>query len=96
MQDEYAALIVNGQFDNKTSKLFRALQKNTSGLNPSSLDTLRSAAFLAAVSKPPQASRYGSYSARGRGRGNYGYKGNNVSGRIPLGVPEAVPQKPVS
>jgi len=30
LQDEYAALIVNGQFDNKTSKLFRALQKNTS------------------------------------------------------------------
>jgi len=77
LQDEYAALIVNGQFNNKTSKLFRALQKNTSGLNPSSLDTLRSAASLAAVSKPPQASRYGSYPARCKGSGNYGYYGNN-------------------
>ena len=79
LQEEYAALIVNGQFDKRTSKLFLALQKNTSRHNPSSLDTLRSAASLAAVSKPPQASRYGSYSACGRGRGNYGYNASLVS-----------------
>ena len=31
LQDEYAALLVNGQFDDSTSRLFRALQRNTSG-----------------------------------------------------------------
>ncbi|KAH3726514.1 hypothetical protein DPMN_052381 [Dreissena polymorpha] len=36
MKDEYAAVLVNSQFDNSTSKLFRALQKNTSGLNAES------------------------------------------------------------
>uniref|UniRef100_A0A8W8K9C7 Uncharacterized protein n=1 Tax=Magallana gigas TaxID=29159 RepID=A0A8W8K9C7_MAGGI len=52
LQDEYASILVNSQFDSTTSKLFRALQKNTSGLTASSLETLRSAASLSAAAKP--------------------------------------------
>ena len=33
LQDEYAALLVKGRFDNTTSQLFRSLQKNTSGFD---------------------------------------------------------------
>ncbi|KAH3860993.1 hypothetical protein DPMN_023919, partial [Dreissena polymorpha] len=36
LQDEYAAVLLNSQFDNSTSRLFRAVQKNTSWLNAES------------------------------------------------------------
>ena len=65
---------MNSQFDNSTSKLFRALQKNTSGLNPESLETLRSAATIAAAGRP--ATR-GGFTGRGRGRFNSGRGGNS-------------------
>lgn len=68
LQDEFASLVVNSQFDSNTSKLFRALQKNTSGLNSTSLETLRSAATIAAASRT--ATR-GGYSGRGRQRGSF-------------------------
>lgn len=74
LQDEYASILVNGQFDASTSRIFRALQRNTAGLNPEALDTLRSAATLAAASTS-QGGRRGAYQpsyqgpARGRGRG---------------------------
>lgn len=42
--EEYASILINSQVGSTTSKLFRALQKNTSGLNISSLETLLSAA----------------------------------------------------
>lgn len=42
--EEYASILINSQFGSTTSTLFRALQKNTSGLNISSLETLWSAA----------------------------------------------------
>jgi len=67
LQDEYAALVVNSQFDNSTSRLFRALQKNTSGLNTDSLETLRSAATLAAASRQPRGNDRGRGSGRSRG-----------------------------
>jgi len=77
LQDEYASLIVNNQFDSGTAKLFRALQKNTSGLNPSSLETLRSAAAISAAGRqaPAPAPRGQGHSARGR-RGGFHYQGN--------------------
>ena len=37
LQEEYAALLVNGQFDASTAKIFRSLQKNTSGFDQDSL-----------------------------------------------------------
>ena len=40
LQDEYASLIVQGRFDKATSQTFRALQKNTSGLNAHALQNL--------------------------------------------------------
>lgn len=71
LQDEFAAILVNGQFDSSTSRLFRALQRNTSGLNPESLDSLRTAATLSAAGRPARGS--GSIQQfRGRGRGSYG------------------------
>lgn len=71
LQDEYAAILVNSQFDSSTSKLFMALQRNTSVLNPESMDMLRSAATLASAAKPSTTQRpqQGYYSVRGRQRG---------------------------
>lgn len=76
LQDEYASILVNSQFDSTTSKLFRALQKNTSGLNASSLETLRSAASLSAAAKPPPTRQYSGFSNRGyyRGGSRGGYR----------------------
>ncbi|KAH3704780.1 hypothetical protein DPMN_079841 [Dreissena polymorpha] len=80
LQDEYAAVLVNSQFDNSTSKLFLALQKNTSGLNAESLETLRSAATLATASRPQRGGYYRNQPARGRGRG-YGERYGDVYSR---------------
>ena len=41
LQDEYASLIVQGRFDKATSQTFKALQKNTSGLNAHALQNLK-------------------------------------------------------
>ena len=72
LQDEYASILVNSQFDTLTLKLFRALQKNTSGLNASALETLRSLA----KSPPSTTSRlYSIYNNRrqySRGRSRRG------------------------
>lgn len=81
LQDEYASILVNSQFDTTTSKLFRALQKNTSGLNASALETLRSAASLSAAAKPPASTasrQYSTYNNRGQYRG--GSRGGYRSG----------------
>ena len=51
LQEEYAALLVNGQFDASTAKIFRSLQKNTSGFDQDSLETLRAAATLSAAGR---------------------------------------------
>jgi hypothetical protein len=74
LQDEYASILVNSQFDSSTSKIFRALQKNTAGLGADSLETLRSAAALAAVARPQQQRQ-----TTGRGRGQRQYGGYNNS-----------------
>ena len=50
LQDEYASLIVQGRFDKATSQTFRALQKNTSGLNAHALQNLKLASAISASS----------------------------------------------
>ena len=68
LQDEYAALLVNGKFDKNTSHLFRALQTHNSGFNSEGLQNVCVAAELSSISnrftQPPTPSR-----GRGRGRG---------------------------
>lgn len=64
LQDEYASFLINRQFDSTRSKLFRALQKNTSRLNASSL-AIQSAASLSAAAKLPPTRRYRRFSNRG-------------------------------
>ena len=46
LQDEYAALLVNGKFDKGTSQLFRSLQTHNSGFNSQQLQNVRVAAEL--------------------------------------------------
>lgn len=76
LQEEFAALLVNGQFDTTTAKIFRSLQRNTSGFDQGALETLRSAATLAAAGRPSGAGddrgqRRGQSYSFGRGRGRY-------------------------
>ena len=73
LQDEFASLVVNNHFDSGTARLFRALQKNTSGLNQESLETLRSAAAISAAGRPTNVPRGQAPAYRGRGRGYQGH-----------------------
>ena len=81
LQEEYAALLVNGQFDASTAKIFRSLQKNTSGFDQDSLETLRAAATLSAAWRPTGGSTEDRFTARrgfpgtGRGRQRGSYNG---------------------
>lgn len=71
LQDEFAALLVKGRFDNNTSQLFRSLQKNTSGFDEQSLQNVRVAAELSSIAnrfQPPSQNR-GGYRGGYRGRG---------------------------
>ena len=80
LQEEYAALLVNGQFDASTAKIFRSLQ-NTSGFDQDSLETLRAAATLSAAGRPTGSSTEDRFTARrgfpgtGRGRQHGSYYG---------------------
>lgn len=71
LQDEFAALLVKGRFDNNTSQLFRSLQKSNSGFDEHSLQNVRVAAELSSIANryPPRQNR-GEYRGRGRGRGD--------------------------
>ena len=81
LQEEYAALLVNGQFDASIAKIFRSLQKNTSGFDQDSLETLRAAATLSAAGRPTGGSTEDRFTARrgfpgtGRGRQRGSYNG---------------------
>ena len=81
LQEEYAALLVNGQLDASTAKIFRSLQKNTSGFDQDSLETLRAAATLSAAGRPTGGSTEDRFTARrgfpgtGRGRQRGSYNG---------------------
>jgi len=71
LQEEYASLLVSGQFDASTAKIFRSLQKNTSGFDQESLETLRAAATLSAAGRPPGVASEDRYTGRGRGFSGY-------------------------
>ena len=70
LQEEYASLLVQGQYGRDTSRLFRSLQRNTSAFNPQSLEQLRNAVTITAAARPTQRGGFG------RGRGGFG-RGSN-------------------
>jgi hypothetical protein len=49
LQDEYSALVVHGTVDKDTAKIFRSLQKNTSGLSAANPVHLQHATAIAAA-----------------------------------------------
>ncbi|XP_052260746.1 plexin-B1-like [Dreissena polymorpha] len=81
LQEEFAALLVGGQFDASTAKIFRSLQKNTSGFDQDSLETLRAAATLSVAGHPSGGApkdRYTNrrgFSGSGRRRYSHGQRG---------------------
>lgn len=75
LQDEYAALLVKGRFDNNTSQLFRSLQKHSSGFDSHCLQNVRVAAELSSISTRFQ--NTGSYRG-GFNRGGYRGRGRDI------------------
>ena len=75
LQDEYAALLVKGRFDNSTSQLFRSLQRHNSGFDTQSLQNVRVAAELSSISTRYQ--NPGSYRG-GFNRGGYRGRGRDI------------------
>ena len=81
LQEEHAAIVVQGTFDENVARFFRSLQR-TNNFSPEALENLRAAASIASVYRPRrgqsssgrgayqgQGQRFGS---RGRGRGGRG------------------------
>ena len=72
LQEEYAALLVKGKFDDSTAQLFRSLQRNNSGFDQECIQNVRIAAELSSIgNRFQQAPRRGSRPFRGRGRSYY-------------------------
>ena len=69
LQDEYAALLVKGKFDDNTAQLFRSLQKSNSGFDTQSTGGINNVRIAAELSSVSTKSNY---------RGNYRpvYRGN--------------------
>ena len=86
LQEEAAALIVQGTFDEGVSKFFRSLQRSNS-FSPDALDNLRAAASIAAVYRPQQRGRGGSgaggFQRGGFYRGGFRRRGGRGSGPRP-------------
>ena len=80
LQDEYSSLVVQGSFDQTTSRLFRQLQRQTSGLTGEAVENLHRAAGLAAVANRASPN---SSAPRGRG-GSRGYGRGRGRGRFPF------------
>ena len=83
LQDEYAALLVKGKFDDNTAQLFRSLQKSNSGFDSQSINNVRIAAELSSVSAKSnyrgnsrQVYRGNSYNYNSQQYGNNRYSGN--------------------
>ena len=84
LQEEHAAVVVQGTFDDNVAKFFRTLQRS-SGFNQEALENLRAAASIASVYRPQrrgQATGYqggrgqgGQYQQRGAFRGRRGFGG---------------------
>ena len=79
LQEEHAAVVVQGSFDEGVARFFRSLQR-TNSFTPEALDNLRAAASIASVYRPQRsAGRRGfqgqRFGYRGRGRGSSGRGG---------------------
>ena len=78
LQDEFAALLVKGRFDQPTAQLFRSLQRNNSDFDSQNLQNVRIAAELSSAGRfATQTSNFSRNSFRGSFN-NYrgGYFGN--------------------
>ena len=65
LQEEYSSVLVQGQFNPEVARLFRTLQKNTSGFTPRALDILEKATTISAAN-----TRSNTNNISFRGRGN--------------------------
>ena len=100
LQEEYASLLVQGQFGANTARVFRSLQRNTSAFPEESLEQLRTAVTLTPPNTQQQSwsSNRGGYNSRfynNRGgprgrRGNYFQHFGNQS------IPGQKPQYPAN
>ncbi len=77
LQDDFAALVVQGTFDKETTRLFRCFQKNTSGLTPTAIANLRSAAEISgarnhSTNNMQRGRGYQQWRGRGRGESSFG------------------------
>lgn len=83
LQEEYQTLLVKGQFDEGTAKIFRTLQKNTSAFSPGSIETLKNASQLMQaqlqINNTQQQGR--GYNYRGNRRGYRGDRYQSFSSR---------------
>ena len=80
LQDEYAALLVKGKFDNNTAQFFRSLQKNNSGFTADNIQNVKIAAELSGYAQKPSQSHQQSYKGN---RGSYfdtSYRGGYQGG----------------
>lgn len=79
LQEELSSLLVQGQFNPEVTRLYRTLQKHTSGFTPESLNLLEKATTIAAANTRNNYSRDhrgrgfhgGRFHYSNRGRGNY-------------------------
>ena len=69
LQEEFASIVVESQYNHDAAQTFRSLQRNVSVFPPSVIDKVETAVNLSAL-KPPRADR-----GRGGFRGGY-YRGN--------------------
>ena len=83
LRQEHSALVVNGQFGQKTSQLFKNLSRGTTNLDDKQLDSLLKAVQITAADSRPPAPRGRGSGWRGGWRGSYGYGhyNRNSSGR---------------
>ena len=85
LQAEYSSLVVKSAFDDETSRLYQSLENNTSAFSRQSLDNIRIAAELAAISGR---GRRRGQTERGRGqvgRGRGDYRSRDVRPEFPRG-----------
>ncbi len=70
-QDEYAGVVVSGQFGGETKQVFRVLQRNTSAFNDDSLQTLKTAVALTGNLGRAQGERKPDWCSRNQWHGNW-------------------------
>jgi len=71
LQEEHASVIVQGQFDKDTARLFRSMQRNTAEFSPAVVSTLQHAAAISASRQQCQRRPFGRRFNFNRGRGGF-------------------------